>query len=65
MDQFFLSTFYFKYCEVQLHMNKTRNKSLLPQGEFIALMAMVTAMVALSTDAMLPALAEIGTVLGA
>ena len=32
----------------------------LPQGEFIALMAMVAATVAFSIDAMLPALPEMG-----
>ncbi|MEM7537634.1 MAG: MFS transporter, partial [Chloroflexota bacterium] len=45
-------------------MNQSQNKSLLPEGEFIALMAMVTALIALSTDAMLPALDDIGTSLG-
>ena len=36
----------------------------LPFGEFVALMAFMTALVALSIDAMLPALPEIGTALG-
>ena len=33
-------------------------------GEFVALMAMMTSLVALSIDAMLPALPEIGQALG-
>ena len=37
----------------------------LPLGEFVALMAMLTSLVALSIDAMLPALSDIGRDLGA
>lgn len=40
------------------------NKSLLPYGEFVGLMALMMALAALSTDAMLPALSNIGADLG-
>src|SRR5688572_3450055 len=43
--------------------NTSSNKPL-PFGEFVALMAMMTSLVALSIDAMLPALPEIGQALG-
>lgn len=43
--------------------NTTSSKPL-PFGEFVALMAMMTSLVALSIDAMLPALPEIGQALG-
>jgi DHA1 family bicyclomycin/chloramphenicol resistance-like MFS transporter len=41
-----------------------RNKPVLPYGEFVALMAMMMSLLALSTDAMLPALSDIGKDLG-
>jgi DHA1 family bicyclomycin/chloramphenicol resistance-like MFS transporter len=41
-----------------------RTQAELGFGEFVALMAMITSLAALSTDAMLPALAEIGAELG-
>lgn len=44
-------------------MNTTYNKSI-GFGEFVALMALMISLVALSTDAMLPALPEIGQELG-
>jgi len=39
-------------------------KPALPFGEFVALMALMIALVALSIDTMLPALPEIGAVFG-
>jgi MFS transporter, DHA1 family, multidrug resistance protein len=45
-------------------LKSVRQQSELKFGEFVALMAMMTSLAALSTDAMLPALAEIGTDLG-
>lgn len=41
-----------------------RQQAELRFGEFVALMAMITSLAALSTDAMLPALAQIGADLG-
>ncbi|MBX2998765.1 MAG: multidrug effflux MFS transporter [Caldilineaceae bacterium] len=41
-----------------------RPQAELKFGEFVALMAMITSLAALATDAMLPALAEIGAELG-
>ena len=45
-------------------MNRSNTRSPLPFGEFIALMALIMSLVALATDAMLPALADIGRELG-
>ncbi len=45
-------------------MNKSHSKSIPPLAEFIALMALMISLVALSIDAMLPALPEIGKDLG-
>ncbi len=41
-------------------MNTDTEQKLLPFGEFVTLMAVMTSLVALSIDAMLPALAEVG-----
>ena len=46
-------------------MTRTAKDSALSFGEFVALMALMIALVALSIDAMLPALPDIGTELGA
>jgi MFS transporter, DHA1 family, multidrug resistance protein len=45
-------------------LKSNRRQSELKFGEFVALMAMMTSLAALATDAMLPALAEIGADLG-
>ena len=44
--------------------NEAKPKPKLGTGEFVALMALLTSLVAVSIDAMLPALAEIGADLG-
>ena len=41
-------------------MKPNRRRAPLGFGEFVALMAMITSLAALSTDAMLPALSAIG-----
>ncbi len=46
-------------------MNYKREPAALPFGEFVAMMALMQSLVALSIDAMLPALTEIGQDLGA
>lgn len=48
-----------------LNTAQSQPKPALPFGEFVALMALTISLVALSTDAMLPALPEIGRELGA
>ena len=45
-------------------MNTASHKSRLPFGEFVILMAMMSSLIALSIDAMLPALTQIGQDLG-
>ena len=46
------------------NLNTASNKTRLPFGEFVVLMAMMSSLVALSIDAMLPALTQIGQDLG-